>query len=521
MGTFKPQKGKTKMMKKVRWEDANYQKIKEAKVSKDRIVVTFANGDVVELSKENLVPFSMQEIDWNKLSFNPFEIIIPAKPHEIEIPWDKVRVLSDKEFSMHLAERAEEQAELIGTKLKRLREKKGMRSGELAERAGVTPQTVSRIEQGHTDVGFGTLKKMLAAMGYSLKDLAHQESESELENPVKNFSFLLKRFAKIGLDGDLLTNKIIPKRVQMALHDPKNNQSELLLNEAARYVGNIFGWSLDDIWGNSDLLIESQPFISGYFKTPSNANVNQIKAYSHYAYYLSKVLIKTQSKAIGKEYPSDIDEFRASFLEQYKIANLASLLEYIWDLGICVLPLNDPGLFHGASWNINGRHVIVLKQNTLYHSRWIFDLLHELYHVFAHLDQLNTSVIEIEELTPFSNSESVEELEANAFANRFLFGDRAEELAEKCVETAQYKLENLKKAVATVAHKEKIGEDILSNYLAFRLSHQGENWWSTASTFQITAPPPFDIAVDILKANIRMEKLQPIDYNLLNTAITN
>ena len=109
-------------------------------------------------------------------------------------------------------------------------------------------------------------------------------------------------------------------------------------------------------------------------------------------------------------------------------------MEFVWDLGICVLPFNDPGVFHGASWNIQGKHVIVLKQNTQFHSRWIFDLLHELYHVFAHLEKENTSVIEVEELNPFSNNDSIGEIEANSFANQFIFGNRAEELAEKCVD---------------------------------------------------------------------------------------
>jgi Zn-dependent peptidase ImmA (M78 family) len=285
-------------------------------------------------------------------------------------------------------------------------------------------------------------------------------------------------------------------------------------------VSNIYSWSLDEIWGKKDLIFTEGSWASAYFKTPSNANINQVKAYSHYAYYLAKVLIKTQSKAKGKKYPKDIDEFKNTFGKRFNTVDLPSLLEYVWDLGICVLPLNDSGVFHGASWNIEGKHVIVLKQNTKEHARWIFDLLHELYHVFAHLDRMNTSIVEYEELTPFSNSEAIEELEANAFANRVLFDDRAEELAEKCTGVAQYRIENLKKAVIEIAKKENIREDILANYLAYRLSHQGENWWGTAAKLQLTAPDPFQITGDILKLNTQLQKLQPIDYNLLQTAIS-
>ncbi len=198
-----------------------------------------------------------------------------------------------------------------------------------------------------------------------------------------------------------------------------------------------------------------------------------------------------------------------------------SLLSFVWDLGICVLPLNDSGVFHGASWNIEGRHVVVLKQNTKAHARWIFDLLHELYHVFVHLDKENTSVIEVEELNPFSNNESIEELEANSFSNQVVFGDRAEELSELCVKSAEWDIKKLSGAVVRVSKKEKIREDFLSNYLAFRLSNQGENWWSSAAKMQLLDPDPFMLASDFLKKKIQMQKLNPIDYNLLNTAISN
>ncbi len=57
-----------------------------------------------------------------------------------------------------------------------------MKSKELAERAGITPQSLSRIENGKHDVVFKTLQKILGAMGYALKDLA---VESDAATTVK------------------------------------------------------------------------------------------------------------------------------------------------------------------------------------------------------------------------------------------------------------------------------------------------------------------------------------------------
>ena len=98
-------------------------------------------------------------------------------------------------------------------------------------------------------------------------------------------------------------------------------------------------------------------------------------------------------------------------IEKHGEISLEALLDTVWDLGICVIPLTDSGVFHGASWNIDGRHVIILKQKTDSHAKWVFDLLHELYHVFAHLDEDNTSVIEETELNPVDSNDSVEERE--------------------------------------------------------------------------------------------------------------
>jgi transcriptional regulator with XRE-family HTH domain len=503
------------------WENPSYQKIIDVKVINGELIVAFENRDKVKVSIDSIHPFKMDEIDWDNLYFNSFEIIIPAKPDNIIIPWDKIRVVSDKEFSQYLANAAEDQAKLIGVKIRRLREKKGIRSNELAERAGITPQTVSRIEKGHTDVGFSTLRKILASMGYSLKDLANQENELQLENEGKSFALLIRKLAKVGIDSNLLTRRIVPKYIQERISNTKNGQPELLLDEAASYLSNIYGWSIDEIWNSNSLTISREPAATAFFKKPSNANENQIKAYSHYAYYLAKIVLKGFTIKNKISYPESLEDFNSLYLKQYQALDLKTLLEFTWNMGICVLPLNDSGVFHGASWNIDGRHVIVVKQNTQSHARWIFDLLHELYHVFVHLDKTNTAVIEIEELNPFSNNDSIEELEANSFANQAIFGHRAEELAEKSVEAAGWKLENLKKAVIKIANLENIREDFLANYLAFRLGHQGQQWWSTAAKMQVTDPNPFSLASDFLKEKIQMKKLSPMDYNLLNTALTN
>jgi transcriptional regulator with XRE-family HTH domain/Zn-dependent peptidase ImmA (M78 family) len=502
---------------KTTWENSNYQKIKEAKVNKATLTIGFENGDVVEVSKDVLLPLGFSNPDWEKMTFNNFEIIIPADPDILEIQWDKIRVLTDASFAKYLAKVGEEQATLVGIKIKKMRERLGLKGNDLAEKAGVAPQTLSRIERGRTDVGFSTLKKILGAMGHSLKDLANEEYEHERTE--KSIQSLLKRMNKIGLDKNFLTKKIIPKKVQNALLEHEEKQPELLLDKAASYIGLVYGWTIEDIWKKDDLQINSGPASIAFFKTPSNINLNQIKAYTHYAFYLGKVVLKAQIMSNEIDPPLDVLALREQYFKMYKHLDFDSLLNYVWELGICVLPLNDPGVFHGASWNIQGKHVIVLKQNTTSHARWIFDLLHELYHIFVHLQEPNSSVIETEELSPFSNPDTTEELEANSFANKVIFGTRAEELAEECIKLANWNLANLKGTVIDISKKEKVRSDFLANYLAFKLAYQGHNWWATASKMQIDTPDPFDLAVEHLKRRISLEKLNPVDSELLTCAI--
>lgn len=96
---------------------------------------------------------------------------------DVEIPWSTIRALTDKDYSAHLAAAAAEQAKKVGLRLRALRELRHLTSKEVAERAGITLQSLSRIEHGHHDVVFTTLQRILAAMGCSLQDLVVRPSE--------------------------------------------------------------------------------------------------------------------------------------------------------------------------------------------------------------------------------------------------------------------------------------------------------------------------------------------------------
>lgn len=328
---------------------------------------------------------------------------------------------------------------------------------------------------------------------------------------------IFSKIVKAGISKELIENKIIPSSLMQRLNGNKANEATL---EVIDYLITVFGLNRRNLIESKSLTLSSIPSQLAYYKKPTNVNINQIKAYSHYAQFIAKTSSKACHNLPFKDYPSDIDEFKEMVIEKHGEISLNALLDTVWDLGICVIPLTDSGVFHGASWNIDGRHVIILKQKTHSHAKWIFDLLHELYHVFVHLNEDNTSVIEETELNPVDSNDSVEEREANAFANRFIFDSKSDSLVKKCVAKAGNRIESLKQAVIDVANENRIRTDFLANYVAFRLQHDGvNNWWGVANRLQIKEPAPNEIAKQYLAQKLDFKILNQIESNMLSMAI--
>ena len=260
-----------------KWDYIEYQKIINAKIDGGLISITFANKDKIDISINTFLPQEFEKVEPGTISFSDYEISIRATPEDIIVPWDRIRVLSDKDFAREMVRLAEENHKLTGLRLKALREKKNIKSGDLAFISGVTPQTISRIEKGHTDVSFGTLRKILAAMGYSLKDLATQETLQENLKPISTFNEILKKLNKLGL-GTSIINKILPLEIQIQVGQRKDGLPELLINEITFHLNRIFGWTGTEILENEHLSFNESPAQVAYFKTPSKGNINQIKS---------------------------------------------------------------------------------------------------------------------------------------------------------------------------------------------------------------------------------------------------
>lgn len=329
-------------------------------------------------------------------------------------------------------------------------------------------------------------------------------------------SDIIKSLIDIGIPKQLLENKIIPTALKSWDVLGYSSKTNALLSFAA----NIFSLRISENEISNKLEWATSPVSKAKFKIPGNANSSQIQAYSHYAHYLSRIVAKHYQPNEEIDVPLDIDEFRKCYLNKFKSFTLPGLLAYSWEIGICVLPLNDPGVFHGAAWNINGTRVVVVKQNTKSHARWIFDLLHEVYHALAHLDNPGGSIVETQEINPLNEIDSLDEREANSFSHQILFGSRSQEILTKCIHDTGGRMNRLKSVVQKTARTENISEDILANFIAFRLSIENHNWWGAAAALQVTDPDPFVIASDILRKNISTEKMSEMERSLFEMALS-
>jgi hypothetical protein len=253
-------------------------------------------------------------------------------------------------------------------------------------------------------------------------------------------------------------------------------------------------------------------------KVPANADLHRVNAYAVYAHYLALIVYQATMHIVQYPIPTDPYKIRADIMRKYGKVHLEQILHYIWNLGIPVIPLDDPGVFHGACFRHEGRNVIILKQRTRSASRWAFDVLHELWHSAQEPNDRERSIIEAQEIgKPPSIPD--EEKVASQFAGAALLGKNPQQLAEKCLVEANRDLRRFKWAVQKLAKAERLDVDSLANYMAFRLALEGNNWWGTATNLQDFDSDPWTITRNVFFKYTDLSKVNEIDLNLLQKAL--
>jgi transcriptional regulator with XRE-family HTH domain len=191
-----------------RWDEASYQRIAAASGQGSELSVTFENGDELRFDIGRLVALGGEAPDWAALRTEPFEVEFEFGGEEVILSWLSIRSLLDDELAAHLARSAESEAEQVGHRLRVLRERRGLSGRQLAERVGIAPQSLSRIERGRHDIVFSKVQQLLAAMSYNLSDL---EAASAIEVAP---SRIRKALAQAGLNARTIERVLFGLRGQ-------------------------------------------------------------------------------------------------------------------------------------------------------------------------------------------------------------------------------------------------------------------------------------------------------------------
>ncbi len=391
----------------------------------------------------------------------------------------------------------------------------GLSQKALADRLGLKEQQIQRYEaERYASASYQRLQEIANALGVRIKN------DILLPIAPHSFSGLVSKLRQVGLDRDFLLSRLLPSTDAARASGEVGSEDDdyALTAKAGVVLERVFGWTRDNVLGAQALVPPRFAAAEARFKMPANRVQATTTLYAAYANYLAVVALKGARSLPKGEIPTDPAVMHRRIQEAYKTVDLKSALHTAWDMGVVVLPLRDRGAFHGACWRYEGRNAVVLKQTSKHEARWLFDLLHELFHAGQRPEADTLEVIEADE-TSAERRNSDEEIAASQFAGEVVLDGKAETLAQACVQAARNSVERLKSVVPTVAANNGVSVGALANYLAFRLSWQGVNWWGTAANLQADDSNPWMIARDVFVERFPYDIDNELDRQLLDRAL--
>ncbi len=386
----------------------------------------------------------------------------------------------------------------LPTLLTRARIARGFTQRTLAEAVGLKEQQIQRYES--TRWSGASLSRLVA-----VADALDLELEiAQPEDGSVRIRDLVSRVEKAGLDPGFVRRRLLPA---------KSDDATAALSFAAR-LNRVFDWTPAAVMAGEIGSLQAQPAVGASYKLPARSNESRVATYTTYTHYLARIVLKATEHISTSDIPHSAAECRLAMIRTGTGVDFPSALMLAWDSGIPVLPLAESGGFHAIVWRSSYRNVIVLKQQNRSPSRWLFDLLHELRHTLESPDEPSRVDVDDDHA-----GQGEHEARANHFAGDVLLNGRAEALVQECVEQADQRIEFLKNAVRVVAQRRNVDTGALANYLAHRLSMQGENWWGAAANLQTSEYDPWSLAREEFFAHADFRKLAPIDAELLAQAL--
>jgi transcriptional regulator with XRE-family HTH domain len=429
-----------------------------ADVSKvgDDLEVTFGNGDLIRITPSVLGVSGPFEVDPQPtLDGASVRILTSTGPRDLS--WIQMRSATDPAFARQMREEDANEARRIAHRLKALREDWGLSQRDVAALAGMTSPQLSKIESGTFDLRVSTVQSLLRAMGASLSDISGPGT------PEISQKVMRKRAEEAGVARDLIDRlAAAASRVQL----PQ------LLHRG-------FGWTMDALTSGPP----SSPRLAGavQFKTTSSSDPNESPLLA-LAATVAQIVRGHLDLPEARPVP-DAATVRTEIADSSGQVTLASLLEWMWDHGIPVIPLHGKAGFCAAVLSLDGAHAVIIKETREHLAYWLFDLAHELGHLASgHVH--DKALVDVDALSPGGRKghEDDQEDAADKFALELLLGD-ADALVREVERESQGSYLRFKGAVVTVARKANVNAGLLGVVAAYALGDLGEpkDRWGSAN----------------------------------------
>lgn len=278
-----------------------------------------------------------------------------------------------------------------------------MTQEELAAKIKMKPQQLQRYEASdYSAANLSRIAEIADVLQVSLGGSVPEHTKFSLPG-------MLKRLKSAGLPAEFVLSRLLPASSAFSTVEKRSSGESVL--EAAQGIERVYGWTPAALYGTGPLDVSRLSASVARFKVPARVNALELGAYVMYAHYLALLVLQATKNLKIRVLSTDPATVRQAILSGYGELSFQSALRFLWDSGIPVLTLNDPGTFHGACWRSAGRNVVVLKQQTRSAARWMHDLLHEYFHAASKADLEDYPVIEESERSE-ARSNSPEEIAA-------------------------------------------------------------------------------------------------------------
>lgn len=478
------------------WQRPGYADVVGVEPVEDAIRVRFADGDEIEV---DIAALGLGEDAEIFVDEEAGALVARTMDDEREIDWMVLRSISDPAFADEVRRRDAEEARRIGTRLRVLRENRGIKQKVAAQMAGMSAPQLSKLEQGETDMRLSTIRSLLRALDGSFADIAGPDAP---EVSVKELSHRAK---SSGAPAEIL--KRIADRVSPA--------------ELARVLSRAFGW-------DTEALLEGVPETRGLdvqvaFKTRSES-----KAKTSPLLRLARTLSELAAPCYGappRKLPSEPAEIRKDVIAQAGELSLASLTAWAWSMGTIVIPMSGPG-FSAAAWFVEQRPVIVIKVAPDLIAHWLFTLAHEIGHIaLGHVVPGHVShggVVDIDD--PLGGSDDEQEREANDFALDLLVPNRDAlfaEIRDRSAGPLRRQKERFKWEAKKVAEQADLNVPIVVLAAAYALTDVAEprDRWGSAMNLAKEEGAARPLLISAFEQRIDLDQVSQLDTALLGAVV--